>query len=292
MVEEVLDTSGSLWYHVLLFLFILLASVAVGNICYSLLRRFLDGRISRSNSKLLANIIQYGIIFLGLYYGIRDILNFNLGELGASLGILTIVIAFSSREIIQNILSGFLLLLNRPIRLEDWIIVGGFPSTGVSKVVDISLMNTVLREIDGRLIILPNSSLLTQKIINYTRSGLSMVQIPLQVPLSLDLLPLQSIVREIASNDPLIMPSELIREVPVLQRMFMLPFEKKTLYETWKAEMFAPEIFLSGISGSHKDVVIRIWIHKVQKKDEIISKFLQQLLIEMQKQGISLKKVD
>ncbi|MDT8357988.1 MAG: mechanosensitive ion channel, partial [Methanomicrobiaceae archaeon] len=185
--EDSVTTTSFPFYQGLLFLFILIVSIAIGNICYSLIRRTLDGRISRSNSKLLANLVQYMIIFLGIYYGVRNILHFNLGELGASLGILTIIIAFSSKEIIQNILSGALIILNRPIRLEDWIVVGGFPTTGVSKVVDIALMNTILREIDGRLIILPNSFLLTQKIINYTRSGLSMVQIPLHVSNSIDL---------------------------------------------------------------------------------------------------------
>ncbi|MDT8358067.1 MAG: hypothetical protein RQ758_06135, partial [Methanomicrobiaceae archaeon] len=71
----------------------------------------------------------------------------------------------------------------------------------------------------------------------------------------------------------------------------MLPFEKKSLYETLKPEMFEPAVYITGLGGSRMEVAIRLWIHKIQKKDEIVSEFLRELQDAMQTKGLSMETV-
>jgi len=59
-------------------------------------------------------------------------------------------VAFSSRQIIQNVIAGILITINRPTRLEVWVIISGRPETGLSRVQDTSLTTTILQELDGR----------------------------------------------------------------------------------------------------------------------------------------------
>lgn len=290
MADELLLTPSFSFDNILIFLFVFVIIIVLANIVYTIVRRALDARISRPNSKLIANILQYILIIAATYYGTLYILDFNLSDLGVSLGILTIVIAFSSKEIIQNVLSGILIVVNRPIRLEDWIIAGGLPSTGVSQVVDITLMTTVMREVDGRLIIMPNSSILSAKTINYTKAGLTMIHISLKVPAGTDLKAIEKAVHAVALNDPRIMPSTAIRQMPALNKMFVLPSDKGRYYDKFSPEMFEPSVFVSEYSGTMVTLDIRLWIQKIQKKDEIISTFLKYFITESENQGIRLTK--
>ena len=156
----------------LVFLFTLLAFLFLGNLIYMLLRRVLDGRVSPGTAKWAAAILQYVVIIGGIYGSARHLLAFDLKAVATSLGILGIVVAASSSQVIQNILAGILITINRPVHLEEWIIVGERPTTGLCKVRDISFTTTILQGLDGGLILMPNSSIISSKVVNYSRGGL------------------------------------------------------------------------------------------------------------------------
>jgi len=93
----------------LAFIFAFIVSLFLGNLAYMLLRRLLDGRASRGKVKWAAAILQYGITVGGVYASARYFLDFELTAFFASLGILGIAVAFSSRQIIQNAVAGVLI---------------------------------------------------------------------------------------------------------------------------------------------------------------------------------------
>jgi small conductance mechanosensitive channel len=171
----------------LLFLFTFILTLVVGNVAYVLMRQLLDGRLSRRDSKLLARATHYAVLFGGIYLGIHHVLGKDLTAFAASLGVFSIALAFSSQQIIQNLIAGLLIAIERPIQLEELIEVGGAPETGICKVKDITLTTTVLRNTNGRLIYLPNSVVLSSRIINYTKSGFVELPVQLTIPYSSDL---------------------------------------------------------------------------------------------------------
>ncbi|WP_342679796.1 hypothetical protein [Methanofollis sp. UBA420] len=103
----------------LIFIFAFVASLFLGNFVYLVVRQGLEGRVSRSTAKWVLAILPYGVIFAGIYANARYILAFDLTAFTTSLGILGIVIAFSSSQIIQTVLAGVLITINRPI-LKSW----------------------------------------------------------------------------------------------------------------------------------------------------------------------------
>ena len=136
----------------LAFIFAFIASLFLGNLAYMLLRRLLDGRASRGKVKWAAAILQYSITVGGVYASARYFLDFELTAFFASLGILGIAVAFSSRQIIQNAVAGVLITINRPVQLEEWVVVSGRPETGLCRVQDISFTTTILQALDGGLV--------------------------------------------------------------------------------------------------------------------------------------------
>jgi small conductance mechanosensitive channel len=117
----------------LLFLFTALISIIVGDLIYLVVRRALDGRVSSRSSKMMARAMHYTVLLLGLYLGIHYVLGEDLTALAASRGIVGIAVAFSSQQIIQNIMAGLLIAFERPIQHEDWIDIGALPKRASAK---------------------------------------------------------------------------------------------------------------------------------------------------------------
>ncbi len=79
----------------------------------------------------------------------------------ASLGIGGIAIGFAFKDILQNLFAGLLILIRRPYRVGDQIIVDDFEGT----VEHIESRATLIRTYDGRRIIIPNSDIYTKAVI-------------------------------------------------------------------------------------------------------------------------------
>jgi len=100
-----------------------------------------------------------GIIFL------LGNLGFNISALIASLGIGGIAIALAAQGIFQELFSYFSILLDRPVEIGDFIIVGDLIGT----VEHIGIKTTRLRSLSGEELILSNSDLTSSRIHNYKR---------------------------------------------------------------------------------------------------------------------------
>jgi len=116
------------------------------------------GRLA--NIQRFFQLIVYSIaVFLILWA-----FNVDVTGLIAGLGIGALIIGFALKDIIENWVSGLLIISGKTYRIGDVIRVENL--TGV--VTDISLRTTKLKTYDRNVIILPNSTLLKKNIINLT----------------------------------------------------------------------------------------------------------------------------
>lgn len=91
-------------------------------------------------------------------------LEIDVTGLLAGLGVGALIVGFALKDIIENWVSGFLLISGRIYRIGDVIKVNNLKGV----VTDISLRTTRLRTYDRNVIIIPNSTLLKQNVINLT----------------------------------------------------------------------------------------------------------------------------
>ncbi|MBU3967021.1 MAG: mechanosensitive ion channel family protein [Euryarchaeota archaeon] len=252
----------------------------------------MDDKLSKRISKLVARLTEYAIFLLGSYYGIYYVLKLDLNALIASLGIISIVVALASRQIIQNFISGILISIERPIRIGDWVEVGmpGISSSvqGISKVKDVTLTRTVLRNKNGRLFYIPNSTIISSSVINYTKSGFVELTIPLVIPYTYDSEKVKKIIKKEADMHPKILPNVHPEEKYIITKLFKLTNIK--LYKNQvNMSSFEPNVLISDISDSKITLNIRIWIREIDKKDEIISELLETSLKKFKEEDLSLK---
>lgn len=96
---------------------------------------------------------------------ILPIYGINISALIATLGVGSLAIALAAQDTIANIISGFMIMVDRPFRLGDRI---KLPSGEVVKVLNIGVRRSEFLSEDNAIIIVPNLELSKSKIVNYT----------------------------------------------------------------------------------------------------------------------------
>jgi small-conductance mechanosensitive channel len=271
------------------FLLALIGFLFLGNLAYMLLRQALDGRVSPGTAKWAAATLQYTVMVGGVYTSARYLLDFDPKAVAASLGILGIIVAVSSTQITQNILAGILITINRPVQLEEWIVVGEMPTTRLCKVRDISFTTTILQGLDGGLVLMPNSSIIASKVVNYSRNGLLEIRVALSVPVSADLARVREIALAVAHDDPRIIRTPGTAGRSAVHGLFDLPYNKRLRSDRPDLIGLEPAVHTVSVSDGWVKLMVRAWIRKIPQKDEIASHYLREVLKRLSAEGIPVK---
>lgn len=270
----------------LLFAFLILVSLLISRIAYMLVRRSFDQRLTKRASKNLARTVEYIIIGTGSYAGIFYILHLQLTPLLASLGIAGIAVAFASQQIIQNFIAGLIIGIERRIQLEDWVEISGTTSYKTARVRDITLTKTILLDPSGRLVHVPNSVIINSQVINYTQAGFFEVPIEIRLPKSYDLTHVTQLIIDVAEKEKDILPNPHVEDNKDLQHLFEAVMIKMKVTKT-DMHMFLPRVLINRIDGDDLVLSIRIWIMDPQRKDDIVSNFLKNLVKQCELNHIS-----
>jgi small conductance mechanosensitive channel len=105
---------------------------------------------------LFSRVIGISIIILGIFTAMTIIIpTLRFGDLITGLGFTSFVIGFATKDILNNLLSGVLILLHQPFRIGDYVFIGN----NQGKVEFIGVRATHLRKDDGELVLIPNGDL-------------------------------------------------------------------------------------------------------------------------------------
>lgn len=83
----------------------------------------------------------------------------------AALGIGGVAVAFACKDAVENLLSGFIIIFDKPFEVDDFIEIGDVCGT----VEDIKIRTTRIRELDGSERIFPNTTMANSPITNWTK---------------------------------------------------------------------------------------------------------------------------
>ena len=113
---------------------------------------------------------------------------------------LTVGLGFGLRGIVQNIASGLMLMVERPVKVGDWVEVEG--SEG--NVRQIRLRATYVERFDRTMVMVPNSQMMGRQVRNltYTPTSLGAVEARLLFPLDVDADLIMSLLQEAVQSQP------------------------------------------------------------------------------------------
>jgi potassium efflux system protein len=136
---------------------------------------------------------------------ILSLLDVNITAIVAGLGVGALVIGFGLKDIIENWVSGVLLISGKTYAIGDVIRVGDLTGT----VTDIALRTTKLKTYDRNEIIIPNSVLMREKIINLTGGASEAVaSLTFAIDYTADAEKAKSIIENILKNHESVIVSE------------------------------------------------------------------------------------
>ena len=143
----------------------------------------------------LTTFTRYAIIAIGFVAAI-SVLGIPLDRLTIVLSALGVGIGFGLQGLVNNVVSGFVLLTERPIRLRDKVEVEGV----LGHVSSIGIRASTIRTFDGAEVIVPNGDLISQQVVNWTLSARRQrVTIPVGVAYGTDPNQVLDILRKLAA---------------------------------------------------------------------------------------------
>jgi small-conductance mechanosensitive channel len=112
----------------------------------------------------ICRLTRYCVVTIGLLVTLRAAFQVDLTSLAVIFTALSVGIGFGLQYLAADIASGFILLFERPIRVGDRITIG----EDEGDVESINLRTTVVSTNDRIAIIIPNSKLVSQRVINWS----------------------------------------------------------------------------------------------------------------------------
>lgn len=119
-----------------------------------------------SSSEILIGRLSYGAVWVVGSVIALGVLGIDFAALLGALGLTSVAIGFSLKDVLSNYISGVILLAARPFRINDQVVIDTYEGT----ITQIQLRATTLRTYDGRLVYIPNQEVFQASIINNTAS--------------------------------------------------------------------------------------------------------------------------
>ena len=167
--ENYAEASENFWLIFYLGI-VLIATVISVSIVQTLFARAIKKKTEQNGDptsfKFLRNLAVFAVYFLGFIMAIlafpslRGIAQTALG--GA--GILAVVAGVASQEALANLVGGIFIITFKPFKINDVVKVS---QEMVGTVTDITLRHTVIRNYENKMIVIPNSVINKEKLINY-----------------------------------------------------------------------------------------------------------------------------
>jgi small-conductance mechanosensitive channel len=240
----------------ILLILILLLAVLLSRYARRLLQRRVLPRlyIDAGVQYALLRIAHYIIISLSVLFALKVGFGVDLTSVAVILGFLSVGIGFGLQYIASDIVSGFILLFERPVRIGDRIKLANDLE---GRVENISVRSTVIITNENLAVIVPNSRLLQNELVNYSYGSQEVrLNIPVPVAYGSDLEKVSQALTDAAG-----LVEEVLDDPP-------------------------PRPHFAGFGDSALNLEIRLWITEPHKHPQIRSKVYFQIERLFRENGI------
>lgn len=129
-------------------------------------------RVDPSIRQLVENLFSVLLVTFAIATVLAQF-GFDVVSIVAGLGVVGIAVGFAAQSTLSNFIAGITLLVERPFRIGDWVTINGQDG----KVVKIALRTTWLRTRDNIFTMIPNDSVASSEIVNYSAEGATRLNI-------------------------------------------------------------------------------------------------------------------
>ena len=239
---------------IIVFIAILAFTIIASILIQKALTRALDKRFAQNNGTLIAllRLLHYFLMIIGLGVSL-EMVGIKISTLFAAGAVFALAIGFAMQNIIQNFVSGVLLLVERSIKPGDILEIEG----SIVKVIDMGIRTTVVRSLREEDLIIPNSIFAQSTVKNFTLRD-SHFRIEANVGVSYD-----SDIKKVME-----VLTQTVEDVP------------------WRLPSLAPRVVLKDFGSSSVDFTISIGIDDPWNQRLLLSNLRQAIWFAFKKSDI------
>lgn len=169
----VMDVIDHLFFLFLLFYFVLLVSRVLEFVFMVMIHKAKDknDRERQQVLPLLKDVLNVIVWAFGVLSVLGAVFHVNVAALVAGLGVGGIAIAFAAKESLENLLASFMVMIDKPFTIGDWIKINGVEGN-IEKV---GFRSTRIRSFDKSVISIPNRQLIDNNLENFSERGMRRV---------------------------------------------------------------------------------------------------------------------
>jgi potassium-dependent mechanosensitive channel len=155
-------------------------------------------RLARGIPQAISTMVHYAVLLMGFFIGLAA-LGVDLTKITILAGAFTVGVGFGLQNVINNFVCGLILLFERPIKVGDVVQVDA--DTG--EVRRIGIRACVIRTAEGSEIIVPNGTIITNKVTNWTFSDqYRAIEVPVSVARGVTPQRVVEVLKSVAANHP------------------------------------------------------------------------------------------
>lgn len=198
---------------------------------YRAARRVVIGSMSRaavdpSIRDMLNHLLKWAIMGFGLVVAGNQI-GVQIAALLTAAGIIGLAVGFAAQETLANFIAGIVIFWDKPFKVGDWLEMGDGTYGQVQRV---TFRSTRILDLNGQMIIYPNTHMLSNRVANHTTYPLTRVSVPIGIAYKEDI--------------------ENARRVML-----------STTHDDERVQKDPPaEVVVSGCGASSVDLLLRFWI--------------------------------
>ncbi|MBU0945873.1 MAG: mechanosensitive ion channel [Proteobacteria bacterium] len=202
----------------------------------------------------ITKLVHYAILAVGLLILLK-MLGFSLGQITILGGALGVGIGFGLQAIVNNFVSGLILLFERPLKVGDMIEVG----EEVGEVKELGLRATIVQTRDNAEIVIPNSELINSSVTNWTLADKQVrVKVPVSAAYGSDIPTILKVLLSSANDNP------MVHSQPQPKALFL------------------------AFGASSLDFELWVWIHDFSDRFIVLSDLNQDLETQLKLAGIEI----
>ncbi len=154
---------------------------------------------NKSVRDLLSSVISFTVLLIGIFIAL-ELLNLEktVTSILAGAGVIGLALGFAFQEIAANFVSGILITIRRPYKINDIIEIDNYMGT----VKEINLRTTRLMNFNGLEVLIPNKAMFTKPFINYTTTPERRLDIKVGVGYDSDLKKVTQVTHEALNSLP------------------------------------------------------------------------------------------
>lgn len=180
---------------------------------------------------IVHSIYKWSLITFGLLIALKQ-LGIDVGAVLAGLGVAGIAIGFAAQDTIANIIAGFVIFIDKPFKVGDWIEIDDH----YGKVWEITLRSTRIQTLNHTYVIIPNKNIIDTTLNNHSKYG----EVRLEVPIG------------IAYKESIIEARTVLLEaVKTVKNVLNSP---------------APRIVVTDLGDSSVNLIVQVWVDTAEKE--------------------------